>query len=903
MKALSLPLGGLAPAPSTTTPALQQRAELEIALNLAHDCYGGLAPLPVLEGQAGSERPTTYGHTRALHVGATYRHEITYDAATHVVGWTSDSVPPEPHLLLQLDADAELYTVESLGNILILLTSKGPHYLLWQGQEGAYLNLGSHLPDCPLSFGLQSEMVADEEMTITFEESIAEEKIWDELSTANKSAVTSQLLARVNTFIAEQSAKGRFIYPFLVRTAYRLYDGSLTMHSAPVLMVCSSDVAPQVFYSHIYGKNAYTEARVKIVALLHQLDMAAVDTEAVERLRSWSEIVRSIDVFISAPIYTYDQSGEVERFVEVDTDAADCYSLCLHTNQAASTDLYPLRYQLNRFNRLYAMTFCPDTLTYPAGRLQLPRRKPEEVREMVRDCSQFYFLKSLSLDDLSAERQVIEITSHYLDTLTTREAMTDDYQTHDLLIARSAFTYNQRLNLSAIHRRLFAGHHASTLVAHTDGYVAPYTDAPSTIADYTELLRVYFYIKEEREDVVVSGEYGQIGANAPVMTLYYPSTKAYKAVIVRMRSGVVRAWEVKMEPHPFLNAAVYVGPWEGVAADEATTTVPTLSSEEQLTIPAPNKIYTSEVDNPFYFPLEGINSVGTGEVYGLLAAVTALSQGQFGQFPLYAFTSEGIWALTTNEHGTYSAIQPVSRHVVSSAESLTQTDRGVAFLSRQGAMLLEGVSVRQLSLALGREMPMGRLPHLDELMAVHGLTFSGPMWSEMIESGGRIIYDYSHQRLVVHSPEQPGMVYLYAIDSGAWTSAQMALERGLNSYPETYATLTDGSVVSLSAPISADSATMPFFLLTRPLSLGDAQALKRVSSVVVEGEFHRGEVSVALYGTRSLSASGGGWKLVATSTTHWADGICGSPHRWVRVAILGRLAATSRLTALTINYH
>ena len=41
-----------------------------------------------------------------------------------------------------------------------------------------------------------------------------------------KASITNQVLAKINKFIAEESTqKGKFIFPFLVRYAYRLYDG------------------------------------------------------------------------------------------------------------------------------------------------------------------------------------------------------------------------------------------------------------------------------------------------------------------------------------------------------------------------------------------------------------------------------------------------------------------------------------------------------------------------------------------------------------------------------------------------------------------------------------------------------------------------------------------------------
>ena len=51
----------------------------------------------------------------------------------------------------------------------------------------------------------------------------------------------------VSKFIRERSVdRGMFIYPFFIRYAYRLYDGTSYMQSAPILMIPSSGVTPHV---------------------------------------------------------------------------------------------------------------------------------------------------------------------------------------------------------------------------------------------------------------------------------------------------------------------------------------------------------------------------------------------------------------------------------------------------------------------------------------------------------------------------------------------------------------------------------------------------------------------------------------------------------------------------------
>ena len=61
--------------------------------------------------------------------------------------------------------------------------------------------------------------------------------------------ISTKVHAEINKYIAEQQEDGYFIFPFFVRYAYRLYDGSVIMQSAPVLMLPNDSGAPD-FYRH-----------------------------------------------------------------------------------------------------------------------------------------------------------------------------------------------------------------------------------------------------------------------------------------------------------------------------------------------------------------------------------------------------------------------------------------------------------------------------------------------------------------------------------------------------------------------------------------------------------------------------------------------------------------------------
>lgn len=787
--------------------------------------------------------------------------------------------------------------VTSVGNTLIFLTENGLVYYLWKGGTTGYLLLGSKIPECPIAFGLQGEVIRTDEFSISFD-SISEGSIWNEFSDNNKTRITDQVLAKVNKFIAEESTnKGKFIYPFFVRYAYRLYDGSLTMHSSPVLMIASSDLAPQVFWTHITGKGSYTDAKLRVCAAVHTLDYAVILQSRLDMLKKWGDIVRSVDIFISKPIYTYDQNGKCTKFSNAET--YDSYCVCKHTNQAASTTRFPLRYQRNSFNKLYAFTFDPTGLTYPSGRLMIPRRSVDAVKEDIRSTSQFYLLESIKIEQLTTTRTKINVEEDYLQSLVTREVMTDDYDSHDTLIPHYSFTYNSRLNLSNICKRLYDEYNAGAMMMHTNGYIANFNDASADVVDGTSGVVVYYYIKQDGKDIIVEGESCAMATHeAPFIFLFYPNVNAYKAVIVQW-NYFPTCHEVQLEQHGFLNGSFYFGGWENPASGG---NMPSASSPANRTIELPNKIYTSEVNNPFVFPVLGINTVGAGEIKGICSAAKALSEGQFGQFPLYAFTTEGVWALEVSSTGSYSARQPITRDVCINPDGITQLDNAVLFPTDRGIMLISGSQTQCITDDINSEFPFNALS-LPCFSKLHDMLGHDPVsdkclptlpFTEFLERC-RMIYDYVHQRVIVYAPDVT-YAYVYSMKSKQWGMTFSNIASSLNSYPEALAIDNDNNIVNFSK--IGSNVSVKGLLLSRPLKLDMPDMLKTIDTIIQRGHFHKGSVQSVLYGSRDLY----NWHLVWSSQDHILRGFRGTPYKYFRIACITSFSDDDNIFGASINF-
>ncbi|MCD8288148.1 MAG: hypothetical protein LUC18_04830, partial [Porphyromonadaceae bacterium] len=729
---------------------------------------------------------------RCVHQTSYYKHYIVL-SESGTLSWIDSASTTNDKTALHTFT-MEVYRITAIGNTLVCLTADGMHYFLWKDAHAGYLDLGTQIPDITIGFGLDAKNRTGDTFTVEFNK-IPSGDIWNTFTDENKSTITSAVLAQVNKFIADEATHaGKFIFPFFVRYAYRLYDQTLTHHSAPILMLASAEISPTVNIKITDESDSYNKMKMSICAFVSRLVICKITN--LDSLKSWTDIISSIDIFISAPIYTYDESGECTKFVKNYDDTNHIYSVCRVTNTQASGNRgygkWPSWY--------YTTPYVAEINGHP--HVKLPGKSDEAIQKEISNCSNFYFLKSFKTDEL--QTGTIEIPDDYLEALVTREAMTDDYDSHDLLIPKYVLDYNSRLNIANLSKRLFPGYHAWAQFTYTDSYIRLYQSDEDHTG--TENTTVYFYLRQDGREIVVkhgmeNGMYGSFGYATPFLYLYYPNTNAYKAVleVVSENRKNHSYYEVPLKPHAFLNGAYYFDGWKSLTdAVTPITAAPILSGDAGRTIDVENKIYTSGVNNPYLFPLSGINTVGTGRIIALSTAAKALSQGQFGQFPLYAFSCDGVWALEVSTQGTYTAKQPITRDVCLSEDSITQLDNSVLFATARGVMLISGSQTQCITDTLNARslFSLASLPRAEGLVKVYNNRCPE---SERIQPGdlthldfplftaaSRMVYDYTHQHIILYVP---GIryAYVYSLKSKAWGMIQSRTTQTIPSYPNALA--------------------------------------------------------------------------------------------------------------------
>lgn len=864
--------------------------------------------------------------------------------------------------------------INALGNTLMIFTKAGINYYLWK--DSGYKFLGDHVPDIGISFGLIGHprlfSMADDskkKFKITFEEGINDDTINSPFSDKNKTSITSQVMAKVNKFIANETVKkGRFCFPFFVRYALRLFDGSLVGHSVPILMNPSTTACPIVLWDRLKGKKStYTEAELDIMLVAATLDYRLTfgDGDDWIKLPDWSDIIKSVDIFISKPLYSYDQEGECSSFNDSDNfesrfvgrlfhKKADTASGFLNTGSDPQEDsiIGPVSdgsfvdvYSEWRYSYIYAMYFNQER-TYPSTTLHLPEFSDDKELEGLRNTATFYKLCSIDTNTLyqnRTKRTDIKIEDEYLQSLLTREVMTDDYLSHDRLRADSSYCYNSRINLGGVKRRLFNGFGPASAFA----YVSPYSIGVSFESSPNNRININktndlgdnsltVFIKENgKEYRVTAGGWQMYGVNLRDLIdtktwnikthisgkevtsyegrykyhwpsyFFYPNVNAYRIAI----TSSYETFYIDLKPHEFLNGAFAVLDYNNIRKDNsADFSIPPIaeppSNINYNVVSVPNKVYTSEVNNPFFFPLLGINTVGSGRIMRLCTAAKALSEGQFGQFPLYAFTDEGVWAMEISATGTYSARQPITRDVCVNPDAITQIDSAVLFPTDRGIMLISGSQTQCITDAINNDNPFDilNLPSMDKIhdMLKHTDTDTNPdkclpilPFSEFLKNCG-IIYDYVHQRIIVFNSECT-YAYVFSLKTKLWGMMYSTIKHSLNSYPEALAVDRSGNIVNFSKNHDSPHAGL---LVSRPLKLDAPDVLKTVRSVITRGQFRKGNVRSVLYGSRDLHT----WNIVWSSVDHYMRGFSGSPYKYFRIALLCELAPGESISGSSVEF-
>lgn len=233
-----------------------------------------------------------------------------------------------------------------------------------------------------------------------------------------------------------------------------------------------------------------------------------------------------------------------------------------------------------------------------------------------------------------------------------------------------------------------------------------------------------------------------------------------------------------------------------------------------------NILKVSAQDNPFYFP-NGQTYMFDGEIKGLASNAEAISQGQFGQYPLFVFTTEGIWAMQVDStgKGAYTTQTPFSREVCNG--EVCPVSGGIIFTTDRGVMAISGNQVTEISAPLDGDSPdyINSTSIFAKIYEAGEFNSKNLLVPENIRTyikGAKIAYNYLHNEVILSNANK-GYSYVYQIDSQRWSMTYSVFDITTNSYPELVVYNNKSGVVLVFADRNKYSYSLA---ITRPFTLG-----------------------------------------------------------------------------------
>lgn len=861
------------------------------------------------------------------------RHYFILDENSLQLMWLNGETASTPTLLSDKTTFPGFRDMTAIGNILIINFADGLGYARWK--DGRYLYLGTQIPDVCIQFGLNLHYTYTEKTThsVIGDDGIRNEATGSSIPRWNNKAIQEGAFTAVLgdlLMVAKERimSKGMFYQPFMVRYALRLFDGSYVYHSAPIPMIPSYVIPTSQISDKKNVDGTIFEFKSLTYLRAFLLQYCIIDFDEVE-MAKWEDIVAGVDIFVSAPIYTFDQATPPTR--PSNTNAADAFKTILGLEAAtasraadqteitdgdsASSWRPPVGSNVTIGAGTYAGTydghdhyFSDDTLyTGDMSKDWYPFEPNYNFFANLQDCSEFYFLCSIEAKDLkkmsTPEYVPIEHSNLDLTNLATRQKLTDDYQTRCHIYPTKVHGYNNRLNACNITLTMPA---PLPIRAMTPFLLK--NDAEE-FGNEVMLARISVTMAKDGVEYEVINEIpapvaSELTPNAFFFTrrsfprwLFYPDSSArrMRLELYKNNGALLERYDIPLTPHATLNGAYY---FRGMIDERPKLLSDDITFRQRNVIHYPNKIYTFETNNPFFFEPNGINTVGNGEIISICPAVKALSQGQFGQFPMYAFSTEGVWAMQVNEIGLYSTRQPVLRDVCIYPDSITQLDQSVAFATERGIMVVSGSEINCISSALDAN-PTFSILELDSEKAGAGSRVRSFTSFKEILPETHMVYDYTNQRLFVYSP-QISTQYVYSLKTQEWGMARSRRMTGcVNSYPDAFVMgrAQGGSPALLDVSQSSESS-VPFLLITRPLRFGQPDIMKTFRYLVQRNTLRTKSGFIHLiHGSRDLY----NWTLLTGSGSFFLRRVSGTPYKHFRVELLGNISADESLSGFDVD--
>lgn len=832
-----------------------QDGELAACLNLINE-DGALHPIqqPIIVESSKNITIDQYSSIELVH-------KVTHNQAIHshyIIrtlgfqdrerwGWQEQDSADDTTTEFLLGDDFHVNSVCAIGNVLCFVGIKTTKYAIWK--NGSYLIFGKE----NLQFGVEIANTYHQDLTLKAETGddfykyfIVEDgnlNLYYNTSATGTRKMFTDLDAIANKKLSELGTEYLKRNVFGV-AALRLYDGTYINISNPfVLPSAESNAVSRKI--NIYKDPVKPDApNGKTITSGVGINKYTIEIREVGNLQQYKDIVQGVDIFLT--------NGE--SFFQIDKSyplASEDGIQWLFLDDMDARDVHDTIGNMPFYHSIFI----------PLSEFEHPKvvKRPTQAEE------------NISLADLN------------------RIAFG----------GTTAITYNNRLHIAGIRKNIDSSLVRQPYGYKNEEYLTAIYEIPTSngtyylngqIGNWQDIIAVP--ISDVKEMVVY--EKRTSGYRKKRFTLYSPSNFGLSFFVQTLTGGI---------------DDIMGGDWVDITESDwnaIKTKADAFAASNSDDSYQPSLIRVSEAENPLVFPAKNSVQVGSSIVSAMAANTRPISEGQFGDAPLYAFTDEGVWVLMLGEEGTYIARQPANRDICSNPKGILQIDDAVLFPTERGIMMQRGRESECITDVLdgfpfdftqiykyskkNQHYPLSIL----ELQDFEDGEVAYVRFRKFMKNAN-MIYDYYDSRIIVFNPSY-SYAYVYSMKSKLWGTMANVFAKRVNSYPESYAINHAGKIVNVYVEEPSDNIS--FFFCTRPLTLGQGDSHKTMFTCLIRGYWacdpseSNGQV---LFGSNDLEH----WFYIGSSLDKNLRNLVGSPYRYFRLAVIGKMDADESISRIS----
>ncbi|HAT77075.1 MAG TPA: hypothetical protein DCS19_09590, partial [Flavobacterium sp.] len=258
----------------------------------------------------------------------------------------------------------------------------------------------------------------------------------------------------------------------------------------------------------------------------------------------------------------------------------------------------------------------------------------------------------------------------------------------------------------------------------------------------------------------LQGEYLKLFNLSPMLS--YPDARATEMVIYRSYFDVSEGRYLELKDTFRLTAsdtgsfAYYISPnlkpiiLISERYEDNQTDIPSESNQE---LSYQNKLKVSNTNNPFLFPDTQTYQIGDGSILNVASQSIRTSDGQFGQFPLICFCTDGVFSLEVGD-GTvaYSRQVKPQSYERPISKVICTTPFGILFISNRGLCMVAGQDVIYLSETMFEKFRNITLELPTSIAS--SFSFDTGLFNDYLKDCSAMVYNPKEQEVIIINPNK-----------------------------------------------------------------------------------------------------------------------------------------------------